>query len=983
LQLRPEGTLQDSIRRSFVGRSREIVELSSGLDDAIAGRGRLFLISGEPGIGKTRLAEEISNDASARGIRLVWGRCWEGEGAPAYWPLIQILRACVEDLDSEQLKALLGSGASEIARLIPELKLSLPSLEEAKAATDSESARFRLFDAVATLLKNVARNGPLLIVVDDLHDADQPSLQMLRFIARAAKDVSLLMIGTYRDAEVKRSPQLGKLVGDLIREGRALSLTGLSKAEVADFVASGTGRPADERLVANLYRVTDGNVLYVEGVVRLLESEGRPEQAANDRGGFKIPDGVRESIRRRLAALSDEAKSLLSIASVIGNEFDMRLLERVSGRSPEQIVEHTDEAVRIGVLRAPGFARHQFSHALIREVLYDDLAANRRIELHGYIGEIYGGDLKPHLAKLARHFTEAGIAAKAIDCWIRAGEAAYSVFGFEEAASCWGAALAMTGNQNTSPLVQARLLERLGNPGTVGDFDPAKSVEHLEAALRIYQDIGDVERAARVHTHLGHWMSTNLTAMDIPKALSHYRKAEVVLNKRPERSSLGSLYTGFGAAAREAMQTKEGLRTSRRAMQIAERLGAEVLWVNAASVHSDLLLNAGRIEEALALTEEAYVKADMLNDPGAACVAASSCCANYSQLLDPCQAEIFIIRELGKVHLAQAPQLRERLLVWLDTVHLQKGELKHRNRLILDKHWDAFTEGKKRVYSGEWELARSIAARSLKYCRRVGSRDATARSMIYAARIFRLEGQLEEGVAQLREIVSLCGDDLNSLCEMEALPELALILVETASLREAESRLIRCREIMAAGEDWRGLAGAVARAEAVVAAAEGKYDDAAAQFEKAVGIFRRYHVPFEEAEALHYWGRALNASGECGRANEKLEAAIEIYRRCGAGERWVERVEAGRPSSTGQAENREPAECVQSHAVFCMEGDYWTLAYEGKTWRLKDAKGITSHIYSGIPARRFACSNWPLAQAEQAKKAKMPRVLRTSREPEW
>jgi tetratricopeptide (TPR) repeat protein len=934
------------LHNAFVGRERELAELRSGLDDVSAGHGRLYLLSGEPGIGKTRLAEEISNDASARGMRVLWGRCWEGGGAPAYWPFIQILRACIDDRDGEQLKALLGSGASEIARLIAELKLSLPSLEETKATTDSESARFRLFDAVAMLLKNVARNGPLLIVVDDLHDADHPSLQMLRFVARAAKDVPLLMICTYRDAEVKRSPQLGKLVGDLIREGRSLSLTGLSKAEVGDLVASRTGRAADERLVADLYRATDGNALYVEGVVRLLESGGRPEQAGSDRGGFKIPDGVRESIRRQLAALSDDANSLVSIASVIGNEFDMRLLERVFGRAQEQLVEQTDEAVRLGVLRsgAPGFARRQFSHALIREVLYDDLPVSRRIELHrdiaAVIEQIYESDLKPHLAELARHLTEAGTAAKAIDFWIKAGEVAYSVFGFEEAASCWRTALAMTENQRTDPLVRARLLERLGNPATVGDLDPAESVEHLEAALRSYQDLGDLERAARVHTHLGHWMSTNLAAMDIPGALAHYQKAEAVLNKLPERVSLGSLYTVFGAAAREAMQTKEGLRTSSRAMQIAERLGAETLWIYAASLHSDLLLNAGRIEEALALTDKACVKADTLNDAGAASGAALLGGTNYSQLWDPCRAETYISRELGKARLAQAPHLQERLRVSLDIAHLQKGEFKRRNRLGTSKQWDAFVQGREKIYSGEWELAQSIAARSLAYCRRVGSRDAAARSMLYAARVCLLKGQLEEGVAQLREILSMCADDLNSLCEVEALPELALILAETARVKDAQSYLIRWREIMSAGEDWRGLAGAGARAEAVVATAEGKYEDAEAQFEKAVEIFRRYSVPFEEAEALYYWGRALNASGEQGRANEKLDAAIEIYRRCGAGERWVQRVEADRPPSPVRNEKGEHPTEVQSQAIFCREGDFWTIAYEGKTWRLKDAKGL-------------------------------------------
>ena len=263
---------------AFVGRERELEELRAGLDDANAGHGKLFLLSGEPGIGKTRLAEEISNDASERGMRAVWGRCWEGGGAPAYWPFIQILRACIADRDSEHLKELLGPGAGEIARLIPEIKLSLPSLEETKAVTDPESARFRLYDAVAALLKNVARSEPLLIVIDDLHDADQPSLQMLRFVARETKDAHLLIVGTYRDAEVRQSPELGKLIGDLIREGRTVSVAGLSQVEVGEFIELSAAKKADEKLVADLYQATGGNPLFVDGVVRLLAAEGKLER---------------------------------------------------------------------------------------------------------------------------------------------------------------------------------------------------------------------------------------------------------------------------------------------------------------------------------------------------------------------------------------------------------------------------------------------------------------------------------------------------------------------------------------------------------------------------------------------------------------------------------------------------------------------------------------------------------------------------------
>ncbi len=261
---------------AFVGRERELETLRTGLDDVIHGQGRLVLLVGEPGIGKSRLAEEALRVAHQRRARVLVGRCWEAGGAPAYWPWVQALRSYVHECPHELLRAHLGPGAADVAQLLPELRELLPDLPE-PPEPDSEGARLRLFDAVAVLLKNIARDQPLVLFFDDLHAADEPSLLLLRFLARELVRARVLVVVAYRDVDPTLRDPLRTTLSELVREPvtSRISLGGLGHDDIADYISMVASVEPEARAVAEIHAETAGNPFFVGEIVRLLAAQGR------------------------------------------------------------------------------------------------------------------------------------------------------------------------------------------------------------------------------------------------------------------------------------------------------------------------------------------------------------------------------------------------------------------------------------------------------------------------------------------------------------------------------------------------------------------------------------------------------------------------------------------------------------------------------------------------------------------------------------
>ncbi|HWO71678.1 MAG TPA: AAA family ATPase, partial [Actinomycetota bacterium] len=567
----------------LVGREPEMGALLAGLEDALSGRGRLFLLSGEPGIGKTRLADEVAGRARERGARVLWGRCWEEGGAPPYWPWVQVLRSLLRRRGPEDVAAALGPDVVDVAQLLPEVG-RVEAEGPVPPPSDPEGARFRLFDAATSFLIRQAEERALVLVLEDLHAADAPSLLLLRFTAGEIGEAPILLVGTLRDVELGHEHPLTEALAELARQpiSRRLELRGLAEPDVARFIEATTGTPPPPSVVSMVHAQTEGNPLFVGEVVRLLASEGRLEHPVDAAAwSLSVPRGVRDVIGRRLSRLSKESGRALSLASVLGREFELETLERLSGLSTEELGEVLDEAAAARLVAetpgAPG--RLRFTHVLIRDTLYDELTPVHRARLHRRAGEIiedlHRSHIDARLPELAHHFGRAGpateVAGRAVDYARRAAEAALRSLAYEEAVRLFRMALeGLEASEGDPAAARCELLLALADAqARAGDLPGAKE-SYLRAA-DVARRLGLREHLARAAVGYGGrfvWPRAGSDARMLPllyEALDALGDGDLDLRVR--------LLARLAGALRDDPSTEERDRLSREAVALARRLG--------------------------------------------------------------------------------------------------------------------------------------------------------------------------------------------------------------------------------------------------------------------------------------------------------------------------------------------------------------------------------------------------------------------------
>ena len=590
----------------YVGRPLELGLVTELVAAAAASRGGLLLVSGEAGIGKTRLAQEARAQAEVRGMGAFVGRCLQGETTIPWLPLVEVLEQLVRRLSDGELLDLLGGAGPEVARVLPALRRRLPQLP-APVEVPAEQARQFLFGTLRDLLLRVGATRPALVVLEDVHWADPATLSMLEHLADGLEDARVLVVATYRPDEAGAGTPLGRALERLVRHPACatLALRPLDVVAIAELVEALSGRVPPPALASRLWADGDGNPFFVQELFKHLGAERR---LYTDDGDFRpdvasqslpLPDSLRLLLGQRLQRLSERCRGLLGLAAVVARDVDPDLLVAATEEDEDQVLGAVDEAVATGVLvtrQGPGGAdRLGFSHALLREAVLDGLTGLRRRRLHLRVADALRaryGEEPEHAAEIADHLDQAGSRADpavTVRFLALAADRSLQSAAYEDAARRFTRALDLVAAGDA--VGRARLLAGLGYAHRgMARFDDATST--WLAALDLLEGEGtDVNLAAELCRALGRYLDAT---GGLEHAIAVIRRGLGMVGSAPSaerswlQSALGYTLALTGAHIEAAGHVEE-------AATIAEELGDRRLGADVLASRTALEFASGRL----------------------------------------------------------------------------------------------------------------------------------------------------------------------------------------------------------------------------------------------------------------------------------------------------------------------------------------------------------------------------------------------------
>lgn len=887
----------------LVGREAELERLAVTWQDTIERQQhRILSLAGEPGVGKTSLAASFACQVSAGGAIVLYGRA-EPEALISYQPFVEALRHLALNGPLRTLGAATADVA-ELSRLVPEFRRRLPEL----AAPLEQSAgddRYRLFSAAAALLGEVARRSPVLLVLDDLHWADRSSLRLLRHIVRHSDPAPLLILGSFRDTELHRSPELAEALADLRREqlDERIPLTGLAEEAVGELVERAIDS-VPRGLPGVIHQETRGNPFFVVEMLRhlsdddTLQRDAEAPEAAELLARVGVPEGVREVIDRRLANLGEQAQETLELAAVLGQEFELDVLialaASATGDVEAALEQVLDAALLIEVDGAPG--RLSFSHALVRETVYRRPSAMRRAVLHRRAGEaleaLFSEDLEAHAAELARHFHATGTrgdADKAIRYSVAAAERASARLAYEEAAGHYGRAL----KRAESGIQHCELLLSLGKALVrSGDLSKARTafLEAVAEARRLSAEEHFARAALRLSGRRAPLAGgrVDLEAVGLlEEALDRLGPEDSVLRAAVLGQLSVELYWSGDHQQRDAL--------SRQAVAIARRTGDDTVVADALFARRFAAWGPDMLDERLEIGAEILQLADERGDRD---LALRGQPWRIADLLEA--GELDAVRKEIAAQTRFAEARRQPLHLWVGAVlramlALVEGRLKAAEGLAMD----AYAQGQR---ANEADAPHGLAAQ-LSFIRRdqgridemidaarsYTERHATARPWRCIVALFSAElGRSAEAQSELDEWRTAGFEhiprDANWLFCLAHLAEVSASLGDTGTSAELYELLLPYAERCVLTGYAAVCSGSVMLYLGLLATTLRRFDEATHHFEHASERHGRWGARPWLARSQHAYAQMLCVRSEPGdlkRASDLLKQALGTAREIG------------------------------------------------------------------------------------------------------
>lgn len=945
-----------SDKTPFVGRANELARLEGFLTNAMKGHGSIAMIGGEPGVGKTRLALELAEEARLEGAIVFMGACYEVETATPFAPFVEILTATARTVPKEVFREIVGDSGPELARFFPELRVMFPDIPE-PVELPAEQERRYTFNSIGRYLTRASGVGPVMLILDDLHWADEATLQLLQYFATVIEDRAALIIGTYRDVELAVSRPLARTLEQLVRQRKAhrLSLKRLSQQDVSTMLERLAGAQPPARLVELIYSETDGNAFFVEEVFRHLLEEGR---LLDPTGGWvedvliddvDVPESVRLVTGRRIERLGEETKRSLTLAAVIGRVFDVSLLEKAAQTDADQLLDALDEAERarlIEPLRESREARYQFVHELVRQTLLADISLPRRQRLHLAVAQALNEQLvdkrDDRVADLAHHLFQAGAAADkemTLEYLTAAGDRSHATGGNEEAVRAYEKALSLTELESEQ---RGGLLYKLARSQR-GLNRWNEAMGSWNEALEIFERAGDANGIARVclavadrYTWVGQWQA----AVDIlERGLrshpddSQYRGAllalqgvayswlgdrDAALDRIDHAEKLGGqlndarLY--WGSRSARAIhhwcfnEHAEAVAVGQEAVEVLRE--AKALWGLATLLNfvQFSLVISGNWEKAEATNFELMSVAENIGHPGAA-LFATRWREGFFYLRHP---------DLDRV---QAAADRDRIysetydMPWSAESYSWKG-----NAVAMGGDWDEalalYRQGDKRSAPGAFHGAlRGLMTMHLA-CMGDGDLCRAAADQI---------------IDQEHDQVVTMGKATQELFVVEGL----VVLGDVERLAKLRRRI----EFISGQMRWRAfnlIPSDICLAACVAAA--GDVDEGERLFNSALEDARTKRAAISTMQIKWFWGKTLADSGEAERGLGLLQEAGDESRELGLPgfERLVNETLEKVSSPAAPA----PEKAQEEEVAFVQEGEFWTIGSAAEPMRLRDTVGL-------------------------------------------